>query len=311
LGDFSAAIAHAEEGLAVAQSLDDPIALVRAYYQLGNAWHHIDVNRAVAACNEAVAICRQLESDEQDWLGVVLADLGDKLHSCGDIAGAARLLDEGLAISRQVGYRWGIAQSLGQRAHVARSEGNPALAAQLFAELIPIAQEFADEHMVMGAVAGLAGVALDRGQPERAANLLGAVAAEQEASGWPRVAHPLNAERIAANVRAVLGEEAYTAAFTKGRTMPFAEALIDAVTIERARKAAPFEPSAQQGRFELTRREREVLTLLVEGLSNLEIAEHLFLSPRTVEVHVSHLLDKLDVCSRREAAKVAVRFGLA
>ena len=113
------------------------------------------MERAVEAC--ALAIPHAREAGAPQWLAVVLADLGDKLHSLGDLARAAPLIDVGLGLHRQIGNPWGIAQALGQRAHLARSHGDPALAAELFAELIPIAQEIRDEHMVMGAVAGLAG----------------------------------------------------------------------------------------------------------------------------------------------------------
>jgi DNA-binding CsgD family transcriptional regulator/MoxR-like ATPase len=52
----------------------------------------------------------------------------------------------------------------------------------------------------------------------------------------------------------------------------------------------------------LTARQAEVLQLLVEGLSNTEIADRLFVSPRTVETHVSAVLRKLDSSTRKEAA---------
>ncbi len=62
-------------------------------------------------------------------------------------------------------------------------------------------------------------------------------------------------------------------------------------------------------RFGLTAREREVLTLLAEGRSNGEIGRSLFISPKTVSVHVSAILTKLGVSGRVEAAALAMRLG--
>ena len=55
----------------------------------------------------------------------------------------------------------------------------------------------------------------------------------------------------------------------------------------------------------LTPRERDVLALMVEGLSNPDIAKRLVVSRSTVKAHVSHILSKLDVSSRAEAIAVA------
>ena len=62
--------------------------------------------------------------------------------------------------------------------------------------------------------------------------------------------------------------------------------------------------------FGLTTREREVLALVAEGYTNRRIADTLFISESTAGVHVSHILAKLGVESRTEAATIAVRLGL-
>lgn len=59
--------------------------------------------------------------------------------------------------------------------------------------------------------------------------------------------------------------------------------------------------------LELTPREREVLTLMVEGLNNGQIGQRLTISASTVKSHVSHVLSKLDVATRTEAVTLALR----
>jgi DNA-binding CsgD family transcriptional regulator len=59
----------------------------------------------------------------------------------------------------------------------------------------------------------------------------------------------------------------------------------------------------------LTPREHEVLTLVAAGRSNREIAQQLFISAKTVSVHISNVLAKLDASSRTEAVAIARRLG--
>jgi LuxR family maltose regulon positive regulatory protein len=60
----------------------------------------------------------------------------------------------------------------------------------------------------------------------------------------------------------------------------------------------------------LTRRERQVLDYLAHGESNAGIARHLGVKPKTIEMHVSNIYSKLDVCSRTQAIVRAQQLGL-
>jgi DNA-binding NarL/FixJ family response regulator len=73
----------------------------------------------------------------------------------------------------------------------------------------------------------------------------------------------------------------------------------------------PHRPAVRDPRLSrLTEREREVLSLVAEGLSNDEIAGRLFLSPLTTKTHVSRILTKLDARDRAQLVVIAYESGL-
>jgi DNA-binding CsgD family transcriptional regulator len=117
------------------------------------------------------------------------------------------------------------------------------------------------------------------------------------------------AEVAMSSDRDVAGREAGVALSTFERLGAMREAdavaaLLRALGVRAAR-------SAPKGLPLLTRREREVLGLLGEGLSNPAISERLFVSRRTVEHHVSNVLRKLGLNSRAEVAAYAARMPRA
>jgi DNA-binding NarL/FixJ family response regulator len=81
--------------------------------------------------------------------------------------------------------------------------------------------------------------------------------------------------------------------------------------LAEVRRAPPSAPAPPRPAVELTSREREVLALIAHGWDNAEIGQRLFVSPSTVKHHVSHVLDKLGVENRLQAAAFAIRHGLA
>jgi DNA-binding CsgD family transcriptional regulator len=70
------------------------------------------------------------------------------------------------------------------------------------------------------------------------------------------------------------------------------------------------QPAGGGDTFGLSKREQEVLALIAQGRTNREIGERLFISQKTVGVHVGNILAKLGVSGRVEAAAVSIRLGL-
>jgi non-specific serine/threonine protein kinase len=110
---------------------------------------------------------------------------------------------------------------------------------------------------------------------------------------------------------------AAAALWEAGRAIPMGDAVTHALTVDLDAPAdtrvlpGPTRVAAGTAALvALTPREQEVLALLCQRLTNAEMAQRLFLSQRTVEDHVNHLLGKLNVANRRDAAAVAARLGL-
>ncbi|WP_435055089.1 helix-turn-helix transcriptional regulator [Micromonospora aurantiaca (nom. illeg.)] len=86
------------------------------------------------------------------------------------------------------------------------------------------------------------------------------------------------------------------------------DAAPDPAPVPRQRAAAPAGPAVDE-LATLTAREREVLAAVAEGLTNREIGQRLFISERTIGVHVSHIFDKLQVRTRVQASAIFLRNG--
>ncbi|MER5767399.1 response regulator transcription factor [Streptomyces sp. NPDC001985] len=96
------------------------------------------------------------------------------------------------------------------------------------------------------------------------------------------------------------------------RTVAAGQSMLDPATTARLMNTlrAPAEPSAEESQLgELTDREREILALIGEGLTNRQIGARLYLAEKTVKNHISRLLAKLGVERRIQAAVLATQFN--
>jgi len=89
------------------------------------------------------------------------------------------------------------------------------------------------------------------------------------------------------------------------------EAIIDPTAAARLVNALSNDRASPTALDQLTKREREVLTLIAQGRANKRIALELGISEKTVKAHVGHVLAKLGVADRTQAAVLAVQHGLA
>ena len=143
----------------------------------------------------------------------------------------------------------------------------------------------------------LAWMAAELGQHERAACLLGAAERVRRETSQTlielfRTQHE-RSESIA--VRA-LGPKSFEAAFARGRAMTISEGA--AFAVEGKQRPKPPPAAVTERPPELTRRELEIARLVAGDLTNRQIAARLVLSQRTVETHITNILNKLGLDSR-------------
>jgi NarL family two-component system response regulator LiaR len=122
-------------------------------------------------------------------------------------------------------------------------------------------------------------------------------------------------EAVEAGASGFLGkDEAATEVLGAAKAAADGEVLIDPATLSRLLHQVSREREAKRDALallgDLTDREREILSLLAEGMRNDGIAAKLFISPQTVQTHVRNILGKLRVHSKLEAVAFAVKHGV-
>jgi DNA-binding CsgD family transcriptional regulator len=265
-----------EEGVAVARETGDRRYIADALGVMGLLHlHEGDYPAALTCLEESLALAKEVEDSSS--MAYRLADLGLLAIYQEQMEKARPLIEESLALSMQMNHQWFIASCLERLGEVVVAENQALWAAQLW----------------------------------------GAAAAIRTALATP--IPPIERAPYEAAVEAAhlqLGEELFATSWETGLSLNARQAIDLRPTVPDEtrdtrpqpviRLAAPLESDTS-----LTQRESEVLRLVAGGLTNLQIAEQLVISPRTVQTHLSSIYHKLAVSSRSGATRYAIEHNLA
>ncbi|OBG19383.1 transcriptional regulator [Mycobacterium sp. 852002-51057_SCH5723018] len=330
-GDLDGALQRFDEVIADADAYRDPI------FGMGGRFGRTMVlafqGQTTAASVTAAAVVEQAAELSDSLSGFAYAGLALAALAAGDVAGAAKASEiVRLCIRRELlSVYWNpvpeIALARGDLAAargaaddaVAMTTGSHAMALTTRARIAAAQGEFEqaehDAHAVLTCAATmnaslgvpavldcLAGVAGQLGSYRRAARLFGCAQGARDRTGLVRfrIYEPAYQASLKA-VREALGDTDFEAIWAQGAAMSTAEAIAYAQRGHGKRKR----PSS--GWASLTPAEREVVRLVGDGLSNKDVAAKLFVSPRTVQTHLTRIFRKLGISSRVQLAQEAAR----
>jgi predicted ATPase/class 3 adenylate cyclase/DNA-binding CsgD family transcriptional regulator len=216
----------------------------------------------------------------------------------GDLVAARRWADD--AVSTTTGAF--LSEALTARARVAITQGEPDQAERDAHDALGCAAEVGAYVFVPDILECLAVLAGQDGSHREAARLLGAATAIRQRMGAVRFkVWDAGYEASVAALRDALDEKDFDAAWTEGAALSTEEA------IAYARRGRGQRKRPTSGWGSLTPTERDVVQLVSEGLANNDIAARLFVSPRTVQTHLTHVYTKLGLTSRVQLAQEAAR----
>lgn len=293
-GDAAAALAAANAALESATDLGDlyvgssHIASISAYLAAGDcqraseaaeaAWSHLGAYRELAAINSVY---------------IALAAL-----TRGELTAARRWADDSVAATKG----WYLAAAFTTRARVAIAEGDTERAERDCHEALACSADVRAWQNLPDILELLAGLSGDAGSHREAARLFGAAEGIRRRVGQIRfqiyqAAYDSSVEAL----RTAMGDRDFEAAWAEGAALSRDEATAYAQRGRGERKR----PSSGWG--SLTPAELDVVRLVSEGLGNKDIAARLFVSPRTVQSHLTRVYTKLGLSFRVQLAQEAVR----
>jgi predicted ATPase/class 3 adenylate cyclase/DNA-binding CsgD family transcriptional regulator len=292
-GDAPAARAAAEAALEIGASLggfhEDTayVAVANAALAMGD----------VAAAKQACVAAWRCTTPLKELFVRSLLPMADAAVGCGDLVAARRWADDTVA-SAPGGHQL---LALTVRARVAIAQGEPQQADRDLHEAIEIAQRTGGYGRLPDALDCLAALAVGTNH-EHAARLFGAAESMRQRHGEVRFkVFQADYDAAVERIREALEPNDFDAAWAEGKALSTAEA----ISYAQRGRGARGRPAS--GWDSLTPSELDVVRLVSDGLPNKDIAARLFISPRTVQTHLTHVYTKLAVSSRVQLAQEAAR----
>ncbi|MFE3002887.1 protein kinase [Nocardia sp. NPDC059246] len=298
LGDFPAADGClAEFGALAEHTADRAVGARFAYAQGYTALCRGDLTLASTRLNDALEAFSA--PAEVSFRLRSLVNLGWTYVLQGDMPGAIACFEQVLVVSDSRGETYYRLFALRPMAFALWRQGERERAVQLLEESLRLVRRVADPLLAAVCLEILAWVVAEGHDAQRAAALLGTAHRLGRATDSSSVVIPgflVYHEECERRSRDILGQRAFESAFRDGAAMSLSAA-VDFALGEQHRAIAPADQQAH-----LTKREREVVDLIAEGLTNKAIAARLVISQRTAQGHVEHILTKLGFTRRAQVA---------
>jgi predicted ATPase/DNA-binding CsgD family transcriptional regulator len=315
LNDLPRTRRYHEEALEIARAFDNKHHMALALFGLGDIAAMSD-NDADAERHYLDAERLYTEIDQTRGIATAQTNLANLYWKQGKLQDALKINEAARRLYEAAGDQRGLAWSYTNVGRLSAELREYAHAAPNLAQAMALYDLIGDRTGIAETLEGYALINIGTRDYSRAATLLGASARLRDEIGHPV---PINDRPSLEKMLAELGKSldgTMKALLTKGRQMELDEAISLAVNT-----SVPNDPTPRVSirgeevrdildRMGITDRELEVLQKLGSGETDKEIAEHLYISVRTVQTHVQNVLNKFEVTSRSAAVAKAFRIGL-
>jgi DNA-binding CsgD family transcriptional regulator len=248
----------------------------------------------VAAASAARAEAASRLSSSQELASYDINPLAEVALAIGDLTEAFEWSELGLSATSGCH----LAAALTTRARIAAAQGDFELAEHEARRGLACAAEVQAHLVVPGILECLGAIAVDAGSELEAVRLFGSASAIRDRNGLVRFkTYDAAFAALIETALEALGREEFARAWDEGARLATSEAIAYAQRGHTGRKRSA------SGWASLTPAELDISRLVAQGMTNREIATRLFISPRTVQTHLTHIYAKLGVSSRVQLAQ--------